>query len=175
MADKPTSYDLIAQADTIATRLMNAEGDEAIDAILDEEQTWKDDVLTKLESHRHVRHALETRAAYFEAQITRLQNRAAKIADNIKRLDERALSLVCTYEESTGYDRAKLGDGSWVRSNHQESYKVVITDPKLLDPYYTQTVIKPDKNLIKRDIAKGAMVEGAELQANLTHSIRWSK
>jgi hypothetical protein len=174
MGERPTSYQLITQADTLASKLMQAEGDEQIDAILAEEAAWKDDVLIKLEAHRHVRKALFARAAHFKEQAQQLQNRAVRIADNIRALDDRALALVSTYEESTGNDRAKLSDGSWVRSNHQESHKVVITDTALLDPYYTETVIRPDKALIRRDIAKGAMVEGAELQANTTHSIRWS-
>lgn len=175
MSDKPTSYDLIAQADTIATRLMNADGDEAIDNILEEEQNWKDNVLLKLESHRHVRNALLTRANYFKEQIERLKKRRDKIDDNIRRLDDRALALVSAYEESTGKDRAQLGDGSWVRSNITESYRVIIKDPSLLDPYYYEKVIQPDRNLIRHDIAKGAEVEGAELQPNINRSIRWSK
>ena len=175
MSDKPTSYDLIAQADTIATRLMNAEGDEAIDTILKEEQDWKGSVLIKLESHRHVRKALLTRATYFREQIERLRKRRDKIDDNIRRLDQRALALVSTYEESTGKDRAQLADGSWVRSNINESYRVIIKDPSKLDPFYCETRLQPDRALIRQTIEEGNHVEGAELQPNINRSIRWSK
>ena len=175
MGERPTSYELITQADTLASKLMQAEGDEQIDAILADEAAWKDDVLVKLEAHRHVRAALQTKANHLMEQARLIAKHAKRIEQNIASLDARALALVCTYEESTGKDRAKLSDGSWVRSNHQESHKVVITNAELLDPYYTETFIRPDKKLIRQNIAKGAHIEGAELQSNITHSIRWSK